>query len=88
MTDFETPKEVYKEYGIAEVLARWVMDGDAEDFISNYINELLEKAEFWKTNYYVKESLTLKQQEKIENLHKQINFSVINSGEIKFPKWE
>jgi hypothetical protein len=43
MDDWETPIEVYKEYGIAEVLARWVMDGDAEDFINNYINGLIDE---------------------------------------------
>jgi hypothetical protein len=42
----ETAKEVLLEYGIEEVLDRWVSDGIANELINEYVKKLKEREEY------------------------------------------
>lgn len=42
----ETPKEVLDEYGISEVITRYIMSSEAEEVLDEYVYTLLNRISF------------------------------------------
>lgn len=51
----ESVKEVYEEYGISEVIDRWVTDYEANKFISEFVFKLISKKESREMSEFVRE---------------------------------